>query len=332
MNRTVSVDNLLNAFPAPLKVDAKQNALSESTAEELIKLWKDNDLLALYTRIFELDEPLLDILAHDFKVDWYLYDGTLESKRYQIYSLFFVHKHLGTRRAIETALRDICPETIVEEWFEYNGKPYYFRVILDVTEQRTVIYLNTIEHMIDIFKSVRSRLEGGIIALRTRCTILVGCTGNYAYITDRICGTYPRRAMQGRIANNVILVSEKGGSAGFNSPPAGSIITGTYPRAAQQGRILKESIDVSSLANDSAMSVPKTGTVPYAAVKGTMGEMSIETSAQTDSASVIAHKAGSPPDVGAISGDIGDDNISFDSNGGSASYIARPCGKPFGLF
>ena len=300
MNRTVSVDNLLNAFPISLKSDAKQNALSESTAEELIKLWNDNHLLALYTRIFELDESLLDILAHDFKVDWYLYDGSLDSKRHQISSLFYVHKHLGTRKAMETALSDICPGSAVEEWFEYNGKPYYFRVIVDVTEQRTVISLGAAEHMIEIFKPVRSRLEGGAIAFRTRCTILVSCVGNYAYITDRICGTYPRRAMQGRISEDVILVSEKGTSAGFYAPPAGSILAGTFPRPAVQGKIAQDVILLSEDGNVSGFYSPpagsiEAGTYPYPKWRGVMDSEEILISAEDANSNISARKAGTYP-------------------------------------
>ena len=39
---------------------------------------------------------------------------------------------LGTRAAVETAIRAIYPKTEVKEWFEYEGgKPYHFKLFID---------------------------------------------------------------------------------------------------------------------------------------------------------------------------------------------------------
>ena len=330
MSRTVSVENLLSSFPYSLSVGKNQNELAETTAKELLNLWKDNDLLAIYTRILELDEPLLDILAHDFKVDWYLYDGSLESKRHQIYSLFYVHRHLGTRRATERALSDICPGTFLEEWYEYGGKPYYFRVVIDVTEQRMAVSQSLMEYLIEIFKPVRSRLDGGHITLRSRCTILVSCVGNYAYITDRICGTYPKRAMQGRISENVILVSETGTAAGFTAPPAGSIVTGTYPRPAMQGRIEEEVIYVSEEGTANVFRSPpagsiKAGTYPYMKWRGAMSGEEIIVEVEDGEAGMTARKTGTYPRT-AMQGRIHSDSVEVISEGDEAALTAPRTG------
>ena len=62
MSKLVTADNLLTTFPASLAEDEKQLALASVTAQELVELYEDNDILALYARIDDLEEPLLDIL------------------------------------------------------------------------------------------------------------------------------------------------------------------------------------------------------------------------------------------------------------------------------
>ena len=69
---------------------------------------------AIYPRIDELDEALLDILAYDFKVDWYGYDYPLETKRALLKSSFYIHRHLGTKGAVEAAIQSVYPKSIVK--------------------------------------------------------------------------------------------------------------------------------------------------------------------------------------------------------------------------
>ena len=57
-------------------------------------------------------------IAYDFKVDWWDPDYSLEEKRRTLSDSWRVHKMLGTRAAVETAIRAIYPKTEVKEWFE----------------------------------------------------------------------------------------------------------------------------------------------------------------------------------------------------------------------
>lgn len=184
----------LSSFPASLAVDPSKYALARAIADELRELNDRCDRLRIYSRIDELPEQLLDILAFDFAVSWYYYNGTLETKRAQIKSCFYVHKHLGTRGALETALSDVCPGTVLEEWFEYGGEPYYFRVILDISEQRLPIYQNDIEKKIEIFKSLRSVLEANSIIYRSRAYAEGTCKLDWHIATAPTAS----RAMQSR--------------------------------------------------------------------------------------------------------------------------------------
>ena len=171
---------------------------------------------------------MLDILAKDFSVGWYLYDGTVEAKRAQIKSCFYVHRRLGTKSAMVTALSDLCPGSDVDEWFNYGGEPYHFRVLLDVTEQRTPINQSVVETYINLFKSLRSVLENDTIIYRSRNTVAIGVSGGYALFSPRLCGTYPITAVQGGIEDGSVSMEASVGSASYNSrmcgTPLGSLI------------------------------------------------------------------------------------------------------------
>lgn len=135
----LTASNFLRTLPTVLQEDRNMQALAAAMAAELEKLAGEPRLAQIYTRIDELDETMLDALAADFKVDWWRPDATLEEKRYALKVSWYVHKHLGTKSAIETAVADYLGSGKVEEWFEYGGQPHHFRV---ASENNTAIITN----------------------------------------------------------------------------------------------------------------------------------------------------------------------------------------------
>lgn len=221
-------DNLLRTLPDVLKNDKKMCALATVIADLLSGQVDEIRKLKIYSQIDNLPEPLLDILAYDFKVDWYGYDYDIDVKRAQLKDSFNVHRHLGTRGAAERALSDIYPGTEAEEWFEYGGDPYHFRVLLDVTDQRVSIYQDEIIWAIEMFKSRRSHLQDNNLIYRSRVRIVIGVTTGYVVYGARLCGTYPVRATQGGISASDINLDASGGgtaySARFCGTPLGSLM------------------------------------------------------------------------------------------------------------
>lgn len=135
----MTASNFLRTLPTVLQNDPNMQALAAAIAAELEKLAGETRLAQIYTRIDDLDETMLDALAADFKVDWWRPEATLEEKRYALKVSWYVHKHLGTKSAIETAVADYLGSGKVEEWFEYGGQPHHFRV---ASENNTAIITN----------------------------------------------------------------------------------------------------------------------------------------------------------------------------------------------
>jgi len=153
-------ENLLRSLPISLAGDPSMVALAEAIAGLLVQHRQEIDRLSIYPHIERLDEALLDILAHDFKVDWWDSNYTLEEKRRTLQSSWQVHRVLGTKAAVERAISAIYPNTTVKEWFEYEGEPYHFRLDINVSEdgldmekQRRVL------ERLKYYKNLRSHLD-----------------------------------------------------------------------------------------------------------------------------------------------------------------------------
>ncbi len=154
-------ENLVVTLPPALRTDPSVVALAEALSELLAARPAEIERLRIYPAIDTLEEPLLDILARDFKVDWWDPEYSLEEKRRTLKDSWRVHRLLGTRAAVETAISAIYPHTQVLEWFEYGGEPYHFRLDINITndsidseKQRRVL------ERLNYYKSLRSHNDG----------------------------------------------------------------------------------------------------------------------------------------------------------------------------
>lgn len=147
-------------FPPALKKDEKMVALGRLIADELHQTVEQTKKNIIYANINELSETWLDVLAYDLHVDWYDYDYPIEAKRAIIRDSVRVHQKLGTKAAVEMALGGIHPKSEIEEWFDYGGKPYRFRIVLDTTESRVAADYDEIIKTVGIYKRLTAHLDG----------------------------------------------------------------------------------------------------------------------------------------------------------------------------
>lgn len=157
----ITVKNLLDALPPVLANDESMKALAESIAGVLVQNDEAIDSISIYPNLDNASEALCDILAKDFDVTWYSYDYDLTQKRNIIKSSFNVHRHLGTAGAVNDLVSAAFKSGIVKEWFDYDGKPYHFKIVLqeDSDFVMTDDSINLFARLIENVKNVRSRLD-----------------------------------------------------------------------------------------------------------------------------------------------------------------------------
>lgn len=154
-------EEFISLIPKVIGGNESLNALATASADILSKQYAGIDLEAIYGKIDELPEDLLDILAKDFKVDWWSQRMSVEDKRNTLKSSWFVHRKLGTKGAVKRAIAAVYEVSEVKEWFEYGGDPYHFKIILDSSySDSDVEKYNTIINNLTFYKNVRSYLDG----------------------------------------------------------------------------------------------------------------------------------------------------------------------------
>lgn len=83
-----------------------------------------------------LSEAELDLLAWQLHVEGYEGATDYATKHRMVLESIPVHRKKGTPWAVETALGTFLSRAVdVTEWFQYSGKPYFFRIHFDVSDQ-----------------------------------------------------------------------------------------------------------------------------------------------------------------------------------------------------
>lgn len=159
-DRGITRENLMFTFPVALGGDRDYTARGMISAEMLEARRAEIDRVRVISNIDGLEEAVLDILARDFKVDWWDPEYSIEEKRRTLKGSWKVHRTLGTKAAVETALGAVFPGAKVSEWFEYGGRPYCFRIELPtleggVTAQRQQRVISRVL----FYKNLRSHFE-----------------------------------------------------------------------------------------------------------------------------------------------------------------------------
>lgn len=139
----------------------------------------------VYTAIDSAPENILDILAVQFKVDWYRDDYPIETKRRVIKTAMEVRRYCGTEWAVRQAISAIYPNSEIVEWYDYNGTPGHWRLRVNITENADIAYytIKRMESLLEYAKRCTAHLERILYtaAPKEKAT---------AYIAAAPCGTF----------------------------------------------------------------------------------------------------------------------------------------------
>lgn len=288
-NAGVTRDDMMRVLPSVLGNDEGMNPLAEMIARNMSFAWVKTDLPTLYAVINHLPEDLLDILAKDFKVDWYDYNYDLQTKRNVIRDNFFVHRHLGTKQGIVTAVCDVWEDSLIEEWFQYDGSPYMFRVILNAnhSDEDHPINVDTALDKVRIYKSARSHMESEIPIIRVAFGIVINTDSQSRKYHTPVSGTLPRWSSHGSMSREGITVQTDSRDHKYHVRRlSGDDRTGEQPRWSKHMNIDHEGVDVQNDLTQIPYHTPvagqeKTGTNPGWSQHGNRGSdgLSVEASA-----------------------------------------------------
>ena len=328
MNNTIYGIDLTRALPPTLKNDEDMLSLARVIAAELQETGKLIRQNIIYPRIDELPENVLDILAYDLHVDWYDFGYPIEAKRGVIKDSVKVHKRLGTVYATLTALRSVYPNSEIEEWFDYGGEPFLFRVVIDVTRAKAPAEYFQIKRAIDAYKRLTAHMESLIYQCRIDIEIAIETRWWWlsAHRTGKaLCGTYPQRNTRGALASAVIAAQPEAGGFGFSSTP-----TGTAPQRSTVAALRTGQIEAHSSAEGFGYTVTpagpeKAGTGPQRATRAAFAADGLQVSAGTVRGRLQSTPAGTKPQRG-TGGGAGGADMGIDPDGGGFDFHAPAAG------
>ena len=174
--------NLMEFLPAWMRTDENAKALAYAVERQLQRLISQFKSLVIYASIDTQSDAILDELGWQFNIPEYSSSLPLETKRKLVQSAILTHKQRGTVAAVERVVTDIFGDGYVEEWFQYGGEPYHFRVHtsnVSAGDQEAAYF----ESVVGSTQNVRSYLESVIVESVTQMALSVG---GYLHIADTI--------------------------------------------------------------------------------------------------------------------------------------------------
>lgn len=252
---------LTDALPKTLAEQPWVQALAEASRKMRRRVMAYADRTRLFCDIDEASEEALDALAVELQTPLYKNDYPLTVKRQIVKNSMLYYIRSGTRGAVEELLADIYQGAEVEEWFEYGGKPNYFRVAIDISRTTVpVAEMAPAELESWLYSVKRASSAPESLSYMIRHAITIGCKVE----------------------------------AFLQSPPeCGTLECGTYPEASTLGWSAGAWLQIAGRADAYLVSPPECGTVPEISTVGWSIDAAISQAGSVSEAFVIE-----PPEAG----------------------------------
>lgn len=148
---------LTDLLGGPYRTDPEVQALAYAIRAGTQLLIKYTDNATVMGAIEKAPEEALDLLAAELRTQYYDVAYSPSIKRSLLQNTMRWYQIAGTKAAVEELAQTIFGNCTVEEWFEYGGEPYHFRVITNaLAEPDNIEQFTTLLRSI---KNVRSHLD-----------------------------------------------------------------------------------------------------------------------------------------------------------------------------
>lgn len=126
-----------------------------------------------------MPEWALDEYAYNYGLKWYDKTASIEVKRQWVKDAEYMRYCIGTKEAVRHLMLSLYKYCSIDEWFEYDGKPFEFRVGIsgDTSENQEIWAMQTV----GVVKNLRSMLTA--FAQATRENLLISQRDSFFLIT-----------------------------------------------------------------------------------------------------------------------------------------------------
>lgn len=173
---TVKDVDLIKVLPRFLADDESSSAVCRALEPLIRQVAEKMDLLNFYTDPQKQPDRVLDRLAVGWGVSWYSGEDNVEAKRQIISDALKVFGRLGTVSSLTDALAANFGDATVEEWWNYNGDPCHFRIMVEdpsATGGRIERFLRTMKETM----ALHAKLDEVVLMKSSSAPDLIGCVG-----------------------------------------------------------------------------------------------------------------------------------------------------------
>ena len=172
--------SLLDLVPQSLLNDKNSKKILESIDWSVKKQYQDNiTKFNIMSRIRTLSEKKIEELLLQFHVDYVDDKLTLAQKQELVTNSIQNHMVKGTPKAVQNICNILFEYSEVKEWFEYGGRPYYFKVSTIAGSITSMEDYQRILLAINSYKNVRSWLDGLHFIREQKSNLYVGQINKY---------------------------------------------------------------------------------------------------------------------------------------------------------
>ena len=328
----LTAENIYKVTPDVLKGDEGVAAFIQAAAKIFAERVDEVDRIRIFSDFDGLSEELLDILARDFKVDWYNYDYSLETKRETFKRSFDIHRILGTPEAVARALSAAFPGSYIEEWFDYGGKPHHFQIVIETKAAREPANTDDILRAVQLTKRLSSHCDG--IVYQCDMSIIIETHEDVfhsraTYPGQHNCGIVPKRSTHAGFTHDDIQVETSTEGFEHSARRAGTL----HERSTHAG-FVHDDIDIETATQDFAATAERAGrkiagTIPDRSTHAgfTADDIRVETTAK--GIELETKRAGNPDTIHRQNGNgfILPGGLYAEVNGEGFPYRVPWCGR-----
>ena len=123
-----------------------------------IKQQKNRIISKFFLDIDKLSETEIDYLLWEYHVDYVGENASLESKRELVKIAVIAHFNKGTLGSVKAICKILFGNAEIKEWFEYSGRPGYFKIstLGELKDEKD--YLKVLD-VVNEYKNERTWLE-----------------------------------------------------------------------------------------------------------------------------------------------------------------------------
>lgn len=232
MIKTLNDFQFRDYLPGLLKGDPESVAIADALTPVFRFIHGKSSLVRFHDGI---PDELLDYIAYEEKVDFYSSAMTVEQKRALIEKAPIVHQQKGTAGAVEEVAKIFFENPKLTEWFEYGGKPFFFKIETD-EDFKSGSDIANIFRLIESTKNKRSRLEG--IWFKKNNGIYFKVVNEDKIKIKPVMKFHTGFAMPGSIRQIKLGLSKKYDSGTGSSHMAGALFSGGKRNDVKTGSVL----------------------------------------------------------------------------------------------